>query len=376
MEVRERFLRTMRFQSVDRVPLVEWPIRPATMQAWVKQGYPEGVSPRDFFGLDTFHIDVPIDMGLRPRFQEKIIEQNVQYKIWQDDLGAIRKDFNHNLTPGFVTRSWLSFPVEGWDDFEKIKQRYRKDTPGRMPENMQLRADILRHSPVPTHLSIPYLFWTMRDWMGFETLCTTFYDDPKLIDAMCIFLTDFCMEMLEGILDRIQVDIVELKEDMAYKHAPMISPEMFRRFMKPHYIRLISYLKSHGVKLVYVDCDGYPGGLIPEYIDAGVDAMSPVEIAAGNDLLQLRKEYPTFGMMGGIDKRELAKDFTAIEREVLSKVPAMLEKGGYIPHVDHAIPPDVPLENYLYYRHLLTRVVYGETIDNRAGLPALKTQAL
>ncbi|MGI5894597.1 MAG: uroporphyrinogen decarboxylase family protein [Candidatus Merdivicinus sp.] len=363
MEVRERFLRTLQFQSVDRVPLVEWPIRPATMRAWVEQGYPEGVSSNVFFGLDTFHVGIPIDMGIRPRFEEKILEQNDKYKIWQDDLGAIRKDFIKDATPGFVTRSWLSFPVEDWAGFEEMKKRYRKDAPGRIPENIGIRSDILRQSPVPTHLSIPFLFWTMRDWMGFENLCMTFYDDPALIDAMCTFITDFCLETLDGLLDRMQVDIVELKEDMAYKHAPMISPEMFRRFMKPHYVRLITYLKSHGVKLVYVDCDGYPGSLIPEYIDAGVDAMSPVEIAAGNDLLKLREEYPTFGMMGGIDKRELAKDFAAIDREVLSKVPAMLEKGGYIPHVDHAIPPDVPLENYLYYRRLLTKVVYGEPID-------------
>lgn len=363
MEMRERLLRTLQFQSVDRVPLVEWPVRTATMRTWVEQGYPEGVSPNDFLGLDTFYTGIPIDMGIRPRFEEKILEQNDRYKIWQDDLGAIRKDFVKDATPGFVTRSWLSFPVEDWAGFEEMKKRYRKDAPGRIPENIGLRSDILRKAPVPTHLSIPFLFWTMRDWMGFENLCVTFYDDPALIEAMCTFITDFCIETLDGLLDQMQVDIAELKEDMAYKHAPMISPDMFRRFMKPHYIRLIAYLKSHGVKLVYVDCDGYPGGLIPEYIDAGVDAISPVEIAAGNDLLKLRKEYPTLGMMGGIDKRELAKDFQAIDREVLSKVPEMLEKGGYIPHIDHAIPPDIPLENYLHYRRLLTKVVYGETID-------------
>ena len=56
-------------------------------------------------------------------------------------------------------------------------------------------------------------------------------------------------------------------------------------------------------------------------------------------------------------------ELAAIEEahnEVLSKVPWMLERGGYIPHIDHAIPHDVPLENYLYYRKLLTKVVYGQ----------------
>src|SRR5690606_15858635 len=109
-------------------------------------------------------------------------------------------------------------------------------------------------------------------------------------------------------IKKVKIDLVELKEDMAYKNAPMISPKMFRRFMLPHYIRFIEFLKSNGVKVVYVDCDGYPGGLIPLWIEAGVDAMSPCEIAAGNDLIAIRKEYPKFGLMGGIDKRSLAKD--------------------------------------------------------------------
>ena len=135
---------------------------------------------------------------------------------------------------------------------------------------------------------------------------------------------------------------------------------MFKEFMYPQYVRLISFLKSHGAKLVFVDCDGYPGNeLTALWLDAGVDAVSPCEIAAGNDLIQLRKDFPKLGMYGGIDKRVLAQSKEAIDREVLSKVPWLLERGGYIPHVDHAVPHDVPLENYIYYRKLLTRVVCG-----------------
>lgn len=360
---RERFIRTMTFQPVDRVPLLEWNIREATMREWIKQGYPEGVRYQAFFGLDTFYVNVPIRLSMYPEFEEQIIEQQAEYKIWRDNLGAIRKDFAENATPGFVTRQWLKFAVEDRDDFLEMKKRYNSKSPERYPENWENIAKILSKSHVPTHLSIPFLFWTVRDWMGFENLCIAFYDQPALIEEMFEFLTDFIIDTLKDKIKNIDIDIVEFKEDMAYKHAPMISPEMFRKFMMPHYIRLIDFLKSNGVKLVYVDCDGYPGDLIPLWIEAGVDAMSPCEIAAGNDLIALRKEYPRFGLLGGIDKRSLAKDKKSIYNEVMSKVPYMLEKGGYIPHVDHAIPPDVPLENYLYYREILTKVVYNETVE-------------
>ncbi|MBE5760816.1 MAG: hypothetical protein E7334_02320 [Clostridiales bacterium] len=362
MNSKERLLRTLSFQSVDRVPLVEWGVREATMREWIKQGYPKGTPTSDFFSLDTFHLGVPINLGMYPAFEEEIIEKGDRYQIWRDNLGAIRKDFSTIENPGFVTRKWISFAVTDRASFLEMKKRYIASDEGRMAENAKKRGEILRNADVATHLSIPFLFWQVRDWVGFENLCMMFYDDPKLVHEMMEFLTDFIIETLTPRIDLFPIDLVEFKEDMAYKGAPMISPQMFREFMYPHYVRLIDFLRAHGAKHVYVDCDGYPGGLIPEYIDAGVDGMSPVEIAAGNDLIKLRKEYPTFAMMGGVDKRALARDKKTIYNEVMSKIPHMIEKGGFVPHIDHAIPHDVPLANYQYYRDILTRVVYGESV--------------
>ena len=58
-------------------------------------------------------------------------------------------------------------------------------------------------------------------------------------------------------------------------------------------------------------------------------------------------------LWGGIDKRVLAKGKREIELEVTLKVPDLLEIGGYIPAIDHGIPPDVPLENYKFFLELL-----------------------
>jgi uroporphyrinogen decarboxylase len=62
-------------------------------------------------------------------------------------------------------------------------------------------------------------------------------------------------------------------------------------------------------------------------------------------------------MIGGIDKRVLSRGKSEIKQEVMSKVPWLLEQGGYIPSVDHAVPADVPYENYIYYLGLLREVV-------------------
>ena len=63
-------------------------------------------------------------------------------------------------------------------------------------------------------------------------------------------------------------------------------------------------------------------------------------------------------MAGGIDKRALAKDKKAIDKE-LEQVPWLLDQGGYIPMLDHDVPPDVSWENFVYYRETLNKICEG-----------------
>jgi len=82
------------------------------------------------------------------------------------------------------------------------------------------------------------------------------------------------------------------------------------------------------------------------------------------DVVAVRKQYGKDLIIGGaIDKRALAKDKDAIREEVYSKVPFLMEAGGYIPTTDHAVPPDVSLENYQYYINTIRDVVGQDRIS-------------
>jgi uroporphyrinogen decarboxylase len=75
-----------------------------------------------------------------------------------------------------------------------------------------------------------------------------------------------------------------------------------------------------------------------------------MEVQAGMDVVALRRDYgKRLVMFGGIDKRVLRKDDAAIEAEV-DRVWSIVGEGGYIPHADHSIPPDVSWENFQHYR--------------------------
>jgi len=144
------------------------------------------------------------------------------------------------------------------------------------------------------------------------------------------------------------LDFVQIWEDMAYKTAPMISPEFVRDFMLPAYKELVAYLRDSGVKLIMVDSDGHANDLLPIFMEAGIDGMHPCEMAAGCDPVMLRSEHPNCTLMGGLDKRAIASGKEGIDSE-LKRVRPVLETGGYIPMLDHFVPPDVSYQTYLYY---------------------------
>jgi uroporphyrinogen decarboxylase len=102
----------------------------------------------------------------------------------------------------------------------------------------------------------------------------------------------------------------------------------------------------------------------------GVTVHWPLERAAGMDPVEVRRRYGhALGLAGGIDKRELTKDFAAIDAE-LERIAPLIEDGGYIPTLDHAVPPDIPYANWLYYLERKAKLL---GIDPGA-VPALQTR--
>jgi uroporphyrinogen decarboxylase len=201
----------------------------------------------------------------------------------------------------------------------------------------------------------------LRNWIGTENLSYLFYDDPDLVRECLEFLTDFITgSWLGGALDRAGFDLYYIHEDMAGKSVPLISPDMFREFFLPHYKTFVAFLKRNGVKNVIVDTDGNFEALIPVFLEGGVEGFGPIERAAGLDPVALRKKYgKQFFMIGGVDKRAIKAGPDAVEEELYRVLPPLLDEGGFIPTVDHSVPPDISLENFEYYLKLKRRIIEG-----------------
>ena len=352
----ERFHATACYQPRDRIMYWGFPIRESTRNRWYTEGLTPNTDPHELFGFDRWD-GIPVRADMWPPFEEETVEQRGEYKIWRDAQGAIRKDFKRIATPGFVTRSWLRFPVEERADFLAMRSRFDPDDGARFPADWQHAKTRIPERDSPISWQVPGLFWTMRGWMGFENTCIAFYDKPGLVSEMVEFVTDFICRLLKNALDDqdVELDLMVISEDMSYKHAPMIGPEMCRDFLLEGYRRINDTARQFGTRYIVVDSDGYCNPLIPVWLEAGIDGIYPMEVASGVDVVELRRQYGRrLLMFGNIDKRELAKGSDAIDREVNRKIPLALE-GGFIIGVDHAVPPDVSFENYVHYVKTLRR---------------------
>jgi len=294
-------------------------------------------------------------MGAYPPFEEKIIEDHGSWYIWQDAMGCLRKDVKTKSSlPSFVRG-----PVKNRKDWETYKEeRLQPVLKGRLPENWPQLIKEYNKRDFPLALGqLHGFFGTPRELFGVENLLLSYYEDPQLMKDINLYLADFWISLFDGVLHEVSVDAALIWEDMCYRNGPLISPDMFRTFILPGYKKLTSFLRGNGVTIVNVDSDGDVWKLIPLWIEGGVTVLYPFEVAAGMNVVDVRKGFPKLGIIGGMDKRALIDSKEAIDRELETRIPFMLKQGGYIPTIDHLVPPDISFENFVYYREKLNRLI-------------------
>jgi uroporphyrinogen-III decarboxylase len=369
MTARERFVASLTFARPDKYTLIPGGPRESTLQAWRQQGLPAGADWHAYL-LETLGIpqestqprlDLGVSFKMIPTFEEKVLEHKNGHYIVQDWMGAITEisdqfDYTYiRAARDFVTRKWHSFPVTCRQDWEeKIRWRYDPDTSTRFPDDFAERCRLLRERDYPLAIGINGPFWQMREWCGFEGLCMMLIEDPELVHDMAAFWTEFVMRMLEPILEQVAPDYIEFNEDMAYKAHSMISPAMTRAFLLPSYRTWVPAIKASGCPIVSVDSDGYIAELIPLWVEVGINCTRPLEVAAHNDVLVYRREFGTkLAYRQAIDKRCVAVGGDVMRNEVFRVVPPLLREGGFIPGVDHGVPPDISWPNFVAFTRLL-----------------------
>ena len=321
MNSRERFLKVMRYEPVDRVPYFEEGIRDEVIEAWKKQGMSENVEISTLFESDR------------------------------------REEIFPDLEPRPALKKW-PVTIQELNDFKNCLNPY---DPSRLPENWNNRIREYKNRDHVVMLRVHrgfFLSMGVNDWSRFMEVITKLKTDPDFVQEALAIQAQFCASLADKILNEIDVDAAIFSEPIGGNDHPLMSPSMYEDLVLNSYVPVMNVLKRHGVDVVIFRTFGNSRILIPKILKYGFNCLWACEVnIEAMDYRNLRREFgKDLKLIGGIDLDALRKDKESIKKEIESKVPPLLHQGGYIPLADGRVREDVPFENYVYYRQLLERV--------------------
>jgi hypothetical protein len=321
MTSRERFRETMDYGQPDRVPYFEEGIRDDVLKAWQKQGLAKAADLARMFPSD--HRErLQVDLEPRPKLMAKL-----------DKITDLKK-FQRRLNP-----------------------LDKKRLPSRWPR----RA---RDWQARDHVLMLYVhggfFKTMgvRNWRSFSDAMVLLMDQPEVVSKRMQIQGEFAARLADRILDEVEIDAVVFSEPIGGNDRPLISPQMYEKFVLKNYEPLLDVLHRREVNTICLQTYANARILIPGILRWGFNCLWACEVNIDTmDYRSLRREFGRdLRLIGGIDLDALRKDKAAIRQEIEEKVPPLIAEGGYIPLADGRVRADVPFDNYVYYRQLLEKV--------------------
>ncbi len=368
---RERILKSLNHEEPDRVPVdfggnqtgitksayrklidyleIEDEIR--TMDLVQELAEPgEDVLRR--FNVDTRYVRPggPKDWTLEIRKRRD--ERGVEFLDFTDEWGVVRTriagESNYNY--------WdiIHCPLEHLTLSELKNQSWPRGGDTGRVEGLREHARRLREDTEYAVVSgisgvVFEMVWYMR---GFQRFYMDLIENPDVVEYLLDVTLDFWLDFQKIFLQETggYLDVVCIGDDLGAQSSPLISPELYRKYVKPRHRTLIEFIKKNSdAKIWYHSCGSiYP--LIPDLIEIGVDILNPVQYT-GRDMSagRLKKEFGdriTF-WGGGIDTQKILPHGSVqdVENEVRARVTELKPGGGFVFNTVHNIQGDVPSEN-------------------------------
>lgn len=341
----ERVKRMYEHREADRVPVTDdaWA---ATVERWRREGLPEGVDYRDYFGLDRF---AGIAADNSPRFPVETLEETEEYRIHRSAWGATLKNWKHR---GGVPE-YLDFTVTSPDAWAKVKKRM---TPDRDRVNWKrLSENYAKQRGDGSWISAGFWFGfdiTHSHFVGTERLLMAMATDPDWVVDMWNHELDVDIALFEMVWDAgYTFDAIGWPDDMGYKLAQFFSLGMYRELLKPVHKRACDWAHARGCRVHLHSC-GDIRPFVPDLIEIGVDMLNPLEVKAGVDPVALKRDFGSkLALHGGLNAVLYEKP-ERLWAEMRRVIPDMKRGGGYVASTDHSVPDSVGLEKFAEFVRL------------------------
>ena len=194
-------------------------------------------------------------------------------------------------------------------------------------------------------------FHIVCDFFGMENYFVKMYTDPDVVDAVTRLVADFYLRINEKLFRAAdgRIDLFFFGNDFGSQRDLLISPACFDRFVMSYFVKFTEQAHRHGMKVLLHSC-GSIDRVIPRLIDAGVDALHPIQALAHNmDAESLARKYgEKLVFVGGVDTQSLLPFGTP--GQIRDEVKRLRDLFGpnYIVSPSHeSILPGVPPKNIL-----------------------------
>jgi uroporphyrinogen decarboxylase len=339
MTSRERMLLALSHREADRVPIGDSPWE-TTVARWRREGLPEDQSPHSFFGYDWAGMGADLSF----QFPRETIEETDIYRIASDEYGATTKVFvGQESVP-----QPLEFTIDSRAKWEEHKPRMAWNDSRVDWDNALAGYRGLRDRGLFVAYSAGFGYDRVMRFVGAARVLQAMADDPAWVKDMMDTVAEAVITGAEEMMGRgFGFDGAFIWNDMGYRNGPFFSPAMYRELEFPAQKRMCEFFHARRLPVI-LHTDGDVRQLIPMLIEAGFDCLQPLEVKAGMDVVQLKRDYgDRLAFMGGIDVRAMADpDPTVIEREIRSKIPVAKRGGGYLYYADHSVPDNVSFAQY------------------------------
>ncbi|MFN7996670.1 MAG: uroporphyrinogen decarboxylase family protein [Bryobacteraceae bacterium] len=278
-----------------------------------------------------------------PRATEDTWHMQSLFSVWQigttlipyaDGLGVYEEAVVHPLADAQNVHDVERFPWPSADDWDY--------------GGLRAACEQWPEYPILAGTSEPfYLYSRLR---GMERALGDLIEEPAIADAILEHLFELDREVFERILSQVgdRIELVYVAEDLGTQESLLMSPKLFRRFLKPRMKCLIDVAHRHSVKVMHHD-DGAIHPLIPDLIDAGIDILNPIQWRCrGMERESLAREFgQALVFHGGVDNQQTLPFATAedVRRQVAENLRIFGQGKGYIVAPCHNIQPNTPTAN-------------------------------
>ncbi len=266
--------------------------------------------------------------------------------------------FTHHFPKNGYWFSLVKSPLAEVDFAEQgIVENYPWPDAGNKERFAGLREKALNFrkmdKPVFTKGLCAGLFEMHQRVRGMENAMLDPFMFPENSDKLIGKLADLKIEFWNALLDEIGdvVDIIGEGDDYGTQQSQLIDPAQFRTYYKPHFERVLQFIKmkAPGLKLLFHSC-GNVRPIIPDLIEMEVDILNPVHVTAtGMEPVQLKKDFGKDIVFwgGGVDTQDVLPNGTPqqVKDHVKKNIDALAPGGGFVFSTVHNIQAEVPAEN-------------------------------